>query len=187
MTGGVWKSRVAGLRERLMKWVLQRNYSRARAHYHRRLYRRSLQYKKPPLLIYQMGKVGSKTIRSTLQASKLDRPIYHVHLLTPDRIEQLEADRRKYLGTGKEHLLKHIWQYQYLRTRMTDDLKGHKWKIVTLTREPVGRNISTFFENLDVAPMDADGRFHVKSDYYGFDIVLDEGNPDELMQLFFES
>ena len=177
---------MAGLWEQLKRWVLRRNYSLARASYHRRLYRRSLQYMRPPLLIYQMGKVGSKTIRSTLQSSKLDRPIYHVHLLSPDRIEQLESDRREYLGTEKEHLLKHIWQYQYLRKRMTDDSGDARWKIVTLTREPIGRNISAFFENLEVTPLDADGRFHVRSDYYGFDVALDEDNIDVLTRFFFD-
>ena len=169
-----------------MKWVLQRNYHLAKTSYHRRLHQKSLGYKKPPLLIYQMGKVGSKTIRSTLQASNLDRSVYHVHLLTPDRIEKLEAERREYLGTEKEHLLKHIWQYQYLRKQMANDSTSERWKIVTLTREPISRNISTFFENLEVASLDADHRYGIRSDYYGFEIALDVENIDELVRLFFE-
>lgn len=186
MAGDAWGSHIYGQTRRLAQRVLQKNYYYARASYHRSLHQRSLQYKKPPLLIYQMGKVGSKTIRSTLQASTLDRSVYHVHLLSPDRIEKLETERREYLGTEKEHLLKHIWQYQHLRKQMADDSTSGRWKIVTLTREPISRNISAFFENLEVSLLDADHRYGIRSDYYGFDITLDGENIDELVRLFFE-
>ena len=137
-------------------------------------------------MIYQMGKVGSKTIRSSLQAFKLDMPIFHVHFLTEDRVKETEKERRKYLGTEKEHLLRHIWQYQYLRKRIASGLNGKKWKIVTLTREPISRNISTFFENLDVEPLEAGHRYKIQSDYYGFEIILNIEDAYELTQLFFE-
>jgi hypothetical protein len=166
--------------------LLLRNPYLARANYLRRLHHQCLQYKEPPLLIYQMGKVGSKTIRDSLRALEIDRRVFHVHFLTPDRVKKTEIERRKYLGTEKEHLLRHIWQYQYLRRLMARGLDGKKWKIVTLTREPVGRNISTFFENLDVSLEDDGRRFRIQSDYYRFETVVDIKDTDDLAQLFLE-
>ena len=178
---------MVSLKRQIIRQLLRTNSHLARAYYHRELDRRSLQYEEPPLLLYQMGKVGSKTIRRSLKPLELDRPVFHVHFLSPDRVEQTEKERRKYLGTDKEHLLKHVWQYQYLRKRMESDLDGQrKWKIVTLTREPIGRNISTFFENLDVEPLDAGHQYRIQSDYYGFEITVDDEDTDELVQLFFE-
>jgi hypothetical protein len=166
--------------------MLWKNPHSARAYYHYQLRRRNLQYNKPPLLLYQMGKVGSKTIRSSLQTLQLDRPVFHVHFLTEDRVKETEKERRKYLGTEKEHLLKHVWQYQYLRQQIARGLDGQKWKIVTLTREPVSRNISTFFENLEVEPLGTDQQYRIQSDYYGFEITLNVEDIDKLVQLFFE-
>jgi hypothetical protein len=179
------RSNLVNLGRRMVGPLLKNPYL-ARARYHRRLHRESLQYSEPPLLIYQMGKVGSKTIRRSLGAFELDRPVFHVHFLTPDRVRKTERERRKYLGTEKEHLLKHVWQYQYLRKLMARGLNGKKWKVVTLTREPIGRNISTFFENLDVELLDAGQRYRVQSDYYGFEVILNIEDVDELAQLFFE-
>jgi hypothetical protein len=131
-----------------------------------------------------MGKVGSKTIRDSLRSLDIGRRVFHVHFLTPDRIKETEKERRKYLGTEKEHLLKHVWQYEYLRKLMARGLDGKKWKIITLTREPVGRNISTFFENLDVESRDDGRRYTIQSDYYDFETVVDIDDLDELVQLF---
>lgn len=169
----------------LIKRLLSKNPDLARAYYHHRLHRESRRYKEPPLLIYQMGKVGSKTIRSSLREVNLDRPVFHVHFLTPDRVERTEKERQKYLGTEKMGLLRHVWQYQYLRKRMESGFDGEKkWKIITLTREPVGRNIATFFENLRVE-LSGD-RYIIQSDYYGFEGIFTIGDMDKLVQLFFE-
>lgn len=175
---------------RRFKRLVSRPFNRmprlVRTFYHYQLYRECLQYKEPPLLIYQMGKVGSKTVRKSLEALDLDMPIFHVHFLTEERVRDTEKERWKYLGTEKEGHLKHVWQYQYLRKRMTSDLNGKKWKIVTLTREPIGRNISTFFENLDVELLEGDNRYRIQSDYYDFEIVANLENTDELVDIFFE-
>lgn len=175
---------------RRLKRLILRPFNRmprlVRMYYHYQLHRECLQYKKPPLLIYQMGKVGSKTIQGSLRNVELDRRVFHVHFLTPDRVEKTEKERRKYLGTSKRGLLDHVWQYQYLLKQLKRGLNGRKWKVITLTREPIGRNLSTFFENLDVELLDADRRYKIQSDYYDFEIVVDIEDMDELTQLFFE-
>jgi len=183
---GILQSRVVSVGSQIMKQILPKSYTLAKANYHRYLYRRDHQYAEPPLLIFQMGKVGSKTIRSSLQASGLGRTIYHVHYLTLERINELEKDRKHYLGTDKEQLLQHVWQYQYLHRQIASGFDGKRWKVITLTREPIGRNVATFFENLEVTPLEPERRYSIKSDYYGFEIVLDVENMDRLTELFFD-
>jgi hypothetical protein len=155
-------------------------------YYHYTLRRENREYEEPPLLIYQMGKVGSKTIRRSLQAIELDRPIFHVHFLTPDRVKRTEKERRKYLGTDRMGLLRHVWQYQYLLKKLGSHSHGKKWKIITLTREAVGRNIATFFENLSVEALDDGRRYRIQSDYYGFEGIFSLEDMGELKQLFLE-
>lgn len=44
------------------------------------LYIRSLNFRKqPPVLIYQMGKVGSTSIYKTLKRARIRYPIFHIH------------------------------------------------------------------------------------------------------------
>jgi hypothetical protein len=182
----MWRSPVVGLGYSLMERLLPKNYALAKSSYHRQLYRRDHHYAKPPLLIYQMGKVGSKTVRSSLRPLELDRSIYHVHYLSLDRVNELESERKQYLGTDKEHLLKHVWQYQYLRRQIANGFDGKRCQVITLTREPVGRNVATFFENLEVAPLAQQDHYAIRSDYYDFELVLDIGNIDPLAEIFFE-
>jgi hypothetical protein len=181
----IWES-MANSRRWLTERILQTNIHLARAHYHYRLHLEGLQYQDPPLIVLQMGKVGSNTIRSSLRAAKLDRPIFNAHFLSEERVRKTEKERRKYFGTNKQPLLNHVWQYQYLRKRITHGLNGHKWKIVTLTREPVGRNISAFFENLDVEPLYVGQQYKIQSDYYGFEVTISLEHIDPLARLFFE-
>ena len=172
--------------KQFVKRLINRNPVLARIYYHYTLRRESREYEKPPLLIYQMGKVGSKTIQRSLRTIKLDRPVFHVHFLTPDRVKRTEKERRKYLGTDRMGLLRHVWQYQYLLKRLGSRSNGKKWKIITLTREPIGRNIATFFENLSVEALDDGHRYRIQSDYYGFEGTFTLENIDQLKHLFFE-
>ena len=58
-------------------------------------------------------------------------------------------------------------------------------KIVTLVREPVSRNVSAFFDLLEVNNAGSGERHTVKSGY-GFEVVVDAKNPQELEALFLE-
>jgi hypothetical protein len=55
-----------------------------RCHHYRQIYRyfNSPLRKKKPLLVYQMGKVGSSTIRRSLNALNLDIYVYHLHYMS---------------------------------------------------------------------------------------------------------
>ena len=137
-----------------------------------------------PVINYQMGKVGSSTVQASLEALKLDYPVYHVHFLNPGRVKEIERQRKRYFKTEKYSYLRRPWLSEFLFEEIKKN--NRQWKIITLVREPVARNISTFFENLEVKQSSDSEKYNIKSDYYGFevDISLDDTGP--LIELFFD-
>jgi hypothetical protein len=49
----------------------------------------------PPVLVYQMGKVGSSTVSATLRAAEIDHPVRYVHFMTARGILDALADYRR--------------------------------------------------------------------------------------------
>jgi hypothetical protein len=96
-----------------------------------------------------MGKVGSSTVVRSLQAR--NRQVYHIHGLTDFNIERTEnICKRSFSQLRRIH--EHILESQYLKKELDKGLKeNNKWKVITLVREPISRNISSFFEILDMA------------------------------------
>jgi hypothetical protein len=113
---------------------------------------------KEPILIFQMGKVGSTSVMASLKALKLGRPIYHIHTLTEDGIAHGESIYGKmpqsYRSRGK-----HLLMSQLLRKHLAKGLTEPKWKIITPIREPIGRNVSSFFQIIDVLIPDFEERY----------------------------
>jgi hypothetical protein len=129
-----------------------------RYHYLAKYYYRHWHYRdadaKAPLLVYQMGKVGSTSVEMSLRSAGLAMPIFHVHLLSPIEITK---DEMLYHGRlprlfAPSHLpaTQHLFNSYYIRRRINRGEIGapSKWKIVTLTRDPIARNISGFFEGM---------------------------------------
>jgi hypothetical protein len=133
-----------------------------------------------------MGKVGSSTVERSLRALSVDSPIYHPHYLSHDRVSEIEKRRRKHFRTEREFYVKRAWLSQYLRKAIGKGLDGKRWKIVTLVREPIARNISTYFENLEVKPVDSECKYNIKSIYYDFETTIHLDNLEPLLELFFE-
>ena len=97
---------------------------------------------KNPALVYQMGKVGSSTVVRTLEGMKMTGPVVHVHSLAPENVSGNVETLRANPGYLHRHVV----------TSLTLTNKKLKWghfpcKIITLTREPVGRAISFAFED----------------------------------------
>lgn len=167
--------------------VARRNYKLARSYYIYKLHRNLKRFKKPPVIIYQMGKVGSSTIAQSIKAYNVNMPVYHVHYLSKSRVNQLEKERQKYFKTTKENLLRRSWKYQHLRKELHDKPTGKKWKIISLTREPIARNISAFFENLEFKSTGENQCYLVKSDYYRINAIrVNLATIDNLIALFFD-
>ncbi len=95
-----------------------------------------------PILIYQMGKVGSSTIKLSLDRLNIFES-YQVHRLNPDNIARItrEHERRGWAPPpGDRNGL-----------RLYERIVRHRSPalIITLVREPIGRNFSYYFQNLD--------------------------------------
>jgi hypothetical protein len=159
----------------VLLWILEpakRNYYVARAYYQYKHRREQKKFKGPPLIIFQMGKVGSRTVHRSLKALNLDMPIYHSHLLTKNRIIETEKKRKKFFRTERQPYLSRPWLNRFLRKQIDKGLDGKKWKVITLTRDPVARNISTFFENLDFRTIGTSQKFEIRSNYYDIPATL---------------
>ena len=170
--------------KRLIRYLAEKNYYTSKALWKRGQCQLIRAYRGQPIITYQMGKVGSSTVQASLAALDPARPIYHVHFLNPGRVREIERQRRKYFRTEKLGLLRRPWLYEFLFEQIRK--KNWHWKILTLIREPIARNISTFFENLEVTKEPDSTKYAVKSDYYGFDIQVDPENMDPLIELFFD-
>lgn len=100
------------------------------------------------IIVFQMGKVGSRTVYESLARAyrKLHQPvdIYHSHILC--NFENAEAIIRKE-RPNPEPSLGAIAYGKELRKIMAEN-PDRKWKIISLVRDPVARNIGTFFDNL---------------------------------------
>jgi hypothetical protein len=174
----------------VVSWALGlsiRNYYFARAYYQYKHRREQKKFEGPPVIIFQMGKVGSRSVHRSLKALNLDMPIYHSHLLTKERIAETEKKRKKFFRTERQSYLNRPWLNRLLREQIDKGLKDKKWKVITLTRDPVARNISTFFENLEFRKIDAGQRYEICSDYYNIpDTRIDLEELEKLKLLFLE-
>lgn len=80
-----------------------------------------------PVFIYQMGKVASQSVQKPLQ-KVYPGEVIHGHVFSPEYPQ----------GEVKE--LYRYWEQRNRKLRMP---------IISLTREPVGRNVSAFFQNFE--------------------------------------
>lgn len=100
------------------------------------------------VVVHQMSKVGSQTVVASLRQSLSDYAIYHTHFLSQGGLKWLENFVRE--RWGKITVPTHLWHGLFVRDRLYNNPKSGKLKIVTLVRDPVIRNISEFFQELDV-------------------------------------
>ncbi|MCK4761718.1 MAG: hypothetical protein KAW12_05915 [Candidatus Aminicenantes bacterium] len=117
---------------------------------------------RPPILIYQMGKVGSTSINASLKNSGIPNPVYHIHQLRYDGIEMKIKENKKLMLinstnnnlTDRQKVYNHLYikfiirqleNYKLLREKVDKNFNKIPWKIITLVRDPVMRQISDFF------------------------------------------
>ena len=121
-----------------------------------------------PLLVLQMGKVGSRSVEAGLKALRLPMPIYHPHVLSAERVREVEAARRRFFRTRRHAYLARPWTSRFLLKAWQTRNPDRTWTLVSMTREPIARNVSGFFQNLHVEALNEAGRYRVRSDDYGF-------------------
>ena len=100
--------------------------------------------KQTPIMVYQMGKVGSQGVQTVLRKSKLGIHIFHVHFMISknvherlNKLDVISASTRAYYNKSA-CLGTFIQQHPHI-----------KWNIVTVVREPVARNISALFHDFN--------------------------------------
>ncbi|MBD3289158.1 hypothetical protein GF337_10165 [candidate division KSB1 bacterium] len=132
-------------REILKKYAFK-NYYTAKAFQTFWFYSKS-RWQKNPILIYQMGKVGSSTLQHSLNALNLNRAVYHIHTLTKENLDNLEKVLKNAFHLTHS-VPGHYARGRYLRKRINSD-SSKKWTIITLVRDPIARNISSFFQDIN--------------------------------------
>ncbi len=106
-------------------------------------------YKKNPLIIYQMGKVGSETVERSLAVHDLQRPIFRVHSLVEEHINAGLSGA----GVSFEnyrHRSRHAEHGLYLAKEVARGLQRGHWQVITMVRDPVAQNVSSFFQLIDL-------------------------------------
>jgi len=94
-----------------------------------------------PVLVYQVGKVGSSSIAASLRHAGLT--VHQVHRLNPDNIARVKREHllRGWPTPEADLQTEHLYP-QFSRPQVP-------LRVITLVREPIGRNISYYFQNLD--------------------------------------
>ena len=101
---------------------------------------------KTAIIVYQMGKVGSTTVYYSLNKQLFLTPVFHVHSLSDDTLKEYE---KFYRSVGKiPDRIRYLRHGNFLRQKLNES-KAIAWKIITLVREPIIRDISIFFQQID--------------------------------------
>lgn len=97
-----------------------------------------------PVIVYQMAKVGSTAVVEALAGHGL--PVFHVHRMNPEHLERMRETRRTH-----GWFIPPVPYFDRLGLRLYEKVirRGHRARIVTLAREPIARNLSSYFEHLD--------------------------------------
>ena len=103
-----------------------------------------------PIIVYQMGKVGSASIQHSLMATfktmGVKVPVHHIHNL--NNLEAMEtAILQSNIRHNPEDTLMGIRLGLELKKQMNEN-PNKQWNLISLVRDPVARNISDFFHGL---------------------------------------
>jgi hypothetical protein len=103
----------------------------------------------PPVLVYQMGKVGSSSVYFSIKKLGI-KPVFHPHFLLPFLVKE---DRDVFDESVKYSLKMKL---KRILARRNGDfiyknviIPQKKVKVISLTREPISRNISAFFQSFE--------------------------------------
>ena len=126
----------------------------------------------PPVLVWTVGKVASSSVYATLKHHGFDT--IHIHYLSDwyltNQINKMYAGRDLATNIATSVRFRHGFDRNFYKT---------PFRVVTLVRDPLARNISAYFENLEhfskSAKTVADSAWHIQNflDRYPHSIVLD--------------
>lgn len=137
-----------------------------------------------PILVYTMGKVGSTSITRALEENPEGVSVYHVHFLTGYRLEQLEQARRRFFRSPYHRRITKTWEAQYVADLIRQNAGKRKFKVISLVRDPVARNIADYFQHLDLTDI-GNNRFQARSYWYDFEYTFDADDVSVVIDRFF--
>ena len=108
-----------------------------------------------PIIVFQVGKVGSTSMYASLRRLKLDVPVYHQHFLR--NLEMLEMWSQQTLDDPSAEL-KMLDNSRELNAMLA---RKHppRFNIISLVRAPIPRCISNFFHYVNVRIPNFDERY----------------------------
>jgi len=128
------------------EWI----YQLTRAHYQ---FLRAKAEKKGIVFLYQMGKVGSSTVMTSLYSQGINKKqqLFWVTFLSKAGI-QFFSDLHANGFDSKQDLssrsIRNIYQKKALATAIQQQRQLHRpYKVISLVRDPVATNLSGFFQN----------------------------------------
>lgn len=98
------------------------------------------------ILVHTMGKVGSSTIVKSFESLNENYNIFHTHFLNTKRLDTIMDKSGLSLKSLKGHFQD---SKSFLEIYSQDTNKAINYRGITLVREPISRNISAFFQNID--------------------------------------
>ncbi len=162
--------------------VIDRGWKIIRNRYFRKQVESALRHPLPPVLVYQMAKVASRGVSDALQG-RHDLGVLHFHFCDPDyslytHRQLFSAEGLPQNGPTEMTALNRRWQ-RFLTSQLrgpTDNMvhgraiherlikPRHKAFVITLVREPIARNISSYFHNLNIYWRQRDAHANVPFD-----------------------
>ncbi len=98
--------------------------------------------KHEPMLVFTMAKVGSSSVYHSLKKQS-DIPCFHIHSLSIEEELQAKAickEKGVYPGSRSPVFILHKYLLE----------KSHSYKVISLVRNPIERNLSAFFEAFEI-------------------------------------
>jgi hypothetical protein len=97
-----------------------------------------------PIIVHQMGKVGSRSFYYSLKALDLDVPVYHTHVLA--HLDEYQAAVRAQFPDPTPYL-NSIDAGRTVRAEI-EKQRWKQWNVISIVRAPIPRSISQYFETL---------------------------------------
>jgi len=104
----------------------------------------AVSFNQAPVIVLTPGKVGSSSVYYTIRKAT-NHPTFHIHLLSKRGIAR---STRLHIASDRKSRPLHLIVSKLLEKKLKDYRK--KIFVITIVREPVSREISSFFQNTEM-------------------------------------
>lgn len=99
------------------------------------------------ILVHQMGRAASMTLTNTIKSLNLPQPVCHTHWLNTQSVKERVDRVNAWKNNGAGPL--NVRVAELLSPEIDNRLSEREWKIISIVREPVARNVSAFFLDIE--------------------------------------